>query len=231
MADTAGKVALLAGANGMLGTRLLRQLLSASEYTRTYALSRRPLPMEHARLANRVVRYEALEEQLRNLRCDVAFCCLGTTRRQSRTPEAYRAVDFDLVCRFARVAQAAGAQRFVLVSSVGADAGSRQPYLRLKGEVELALEKLQFRALDIFQPSLLLGHRREWRMTEVVGGLVMPVFNPLLQGRWARWRAIDAGIVAAAMLAATHSGRHGVSRYTYTGIRALANPLRPSARM
>jgi uncharacterized protein YbjT (DUF2867 family) len=231
MADTAGKVALLAGASGKLGARLLQQLLSSSDYTRTYALSRRPLPMEHPRLANRIVRFDALEQQLRNLRCDVAFCCLGTTRHQARTPEAYRAVDFDLVCRFARVAQSAGAQRFVLVSAAGADAGSKQPYLRLKGEVEQALEKLQFRALDVFQPSLLLGHRREWRVTEVLGGVLMPLLNPLLHGGWIRWRAIDAGIVAAAMLAAAQSGRHGVSRYTYAGIRALANPLRPGARM
>ena len=225
MADTVGKVALLAGASGMLGSRVLQQLLSSSDYTRTYALSRRPLAVEHPRLANRIVRYEALEEQLRKLRCDVAFCCLGTTRRQARTPEAFRAVDVDLVCRFARVAQAAGAQRFVLVSSVGASVQARPQYLRMKGEVERALEALQFRALDIFQPSLLLGRRREWRLTEVLGGLAMPLVNPLLQGRWTRWRAIDAGIVAAAMLTAAQSGRHGVCRYTYAGIRALANPL------
>jgi uncharacterized protein YbjT (DUF2867 family) len=226
MADTAGKVALLAGANGMLGARLLEQLLASSEYTRTHALSRRPLAAEHPRLANHIVRYEALEEQLRNVRCDVAFCCLGTNRREARTIEGYRAIDVELVCRFAQVAHKAGAKRFVLVSSAGANAHSRNVYLRVKGEVEQALEMLRFPALDIFQPSLLLGRRRHWRIAEMLGGLAMPVANPLLQGRWVRWRAIDAGVVAAAMLAVARSGRHGVCRYTYAEIRALANPLR-----
>jgi len=225
MAETAGKVALLAGASGMLGGRLLQQLLSSSDFARTYALSRRPLAVEHPRLANRIVRFEALEEQLKGLRCDVAFCCLGTTLRQAGTPAAFRAIDFDLVCRFGRLALAAGAQRLVVVSSVGANPSSRHLYLRVKGEVEQALEALKFHALDIFQPSLLLGHRRGRRLTETLGSLFMPLASPLLQGRWAAWRAIDAGIVASAMSAAALSGRRGIYRYTYTGIRALASPL------
>jgi uncharacterized protein YbjT (DUF2867 family) len=225
MADTTGKVALLAGANGMLGSRLLQQLLASSDYARTYALSRRPLPVEHPRLANRIVRFDAMEEQLKNVRCDVAFCCLGTTLRQAGTAAAFRAVDFDLVCRFARVAQAAGAQRLVLASSAGANCASRSRYLRVKGEVELALQELKFRALDIFQPSLLLGPRPRQHLWGALSAAALPLLNPLIHGRWAIWRAIDAGVVANAMSAAALSGRWGVHRYTYAGIRALASPM------
>src|SRR6185369_10046621 len=40
---------------------------------------------------------------------------------------------------------------------------SRNFYLRVKGETELALIALRFRSLHLMQPSLLLGARREWR--------------------------------------------------------------------
>lgn len=59
MADSAGRTALLAGGSGLVGARLLPLLLDASEYTRVHALSRRPLPLDHPRLANRIVRFDA----------------------------------------------------------------------------------------------------------------------------------------------------------------------------
>lgn len=133
-AGAAGRVALVAGCSGMVGSRLLPLLLEAPEYARVHALSRRPLATEHARLANRVVRFDApLDAQLKGLSCHDAFCCLGTTRRAAGSEAAFRAVDHDLVLAFARAALAAGAERFVLVSAVGADAGSRNLYLRVKG--------------------------------------------------------------------------------------------------
>jgi len=60
---------------------------------------------------------------------------------------------------------------------------------------------------------------------------VMPVVNPLLIGPYARYRAVSARTLAAAMLGAARSGRRGVYRYTYEGIRALeqSKPLRTAA--
>jgi uncharacterized protein YbjT (DUF2867 family) len=222
MAESAGKVALLFGASGLIGASLLELLLDSPEYARTLAVSRRPLPLEHARLANRIVNFDTLEEQLKGLRCDHAYCCLGTTRRQAGSEEAFRKIDHDLVLRCARVALAAGAERFIYVSSVGANATAKNYYLRVKGETESALEALKFRSIDIMQPSLLLGGRREWRPLETLGQLCMPLINPLLHGRWAALRAIEVGTVAAAMRGAARSGRRGVYRYTYRGMRALA---------
>jgi len=85
-----------------------------------------------------------------------------------------------------------------------------------------ALEGLRFRALDILQPSLLLGARRDLRLLELGAQAAMRLLNPLLLGGWSRWRAIPAATVAAAMCGAAGSGRRGVYRYTYDGIRSLA---------
>ena len=61
------KIALLAGASGLVGSLLLDELLATPEYSRVYALSRRPLHREHPRLANRVVRFEQLAVELKGL--------------------------------------------------------------------------------------------------------------------------------------------------------------------
>jgi uncharacterized protein YbjT (DUF2867 family) len=219
----ATRTALVAGGSGLVGRALLPLLLAAPEYARVQALSRRPLPIEHARLANRVLRFDApLDSQLKGLSVQDAFCCLGTTLRAAGSQAAFRAVDHDLVLAFARAAKAAGAERLVVVSSVGADAASKTFYLRVKGETERDLEALRLRSLDILQPSLLLGARREWRALELAGQLAGWALGPLLMGNWSRYRPIEASMVAAAMRGAARSGRVGVARHTYAALRRLA---------
>jgi uncharacterized protein YbjT (DUF2867 family) len=223
MADQTGRVALLAGASGLVGSRLLPLLLGATEYSRVLALTRRPLLFDHARLANRVVRFDAgLEKQLSGLRCNDVFCCLGTTLREAGGQEGFRAVDQDLVLKIANIANTAGAERLVVISSVGANEASKNFYLRVKGETERALERLQFAALDIMQPSILLGLRRNVRPLEFLVQGVFWCVNPLLLGTVARYRGMAAGDVAAAMLGAARGRRRGVNRYGVSEMRALA---------
>lgn len=223
MAEAGGRVALVAGGSGLVGSALLPLLLQAPDYARVTALSRRPLPLESAKLANRVVRFDApLDAQLKGVRCHDAFCCLGTTLRAAGSPAAFRAVDFNLVVAFARAALALGAERFVLVSSVGADPDARTLYLSVKGEAEGAIEALRFRSLHILQPSVLLGLRRERRPLELIAQSLMLALAPLMLGALARYRPISAQQVAAAMLGAARSGKIGVYRYPYPTLQRLA---------
>ena len=233
------RTVLLAGASGLTGGQALDALLGAPDVSRVVAVSRRPLGRDHPRLANRIVQFERLESQLQGVTCDVAFCCLGTTIRQAGSPQRFRAVDLDCVLAFARAARAANAQRFVVMSSVGADPQSRNFYLRTKGEMEEQLAAVGFDSLDILQPSVLLAWRAEMRPLELGARLFMPLVNPLLMGRFAAWRGVAVSTVAAAMLGAMRSGRRGVQRYTWTGIEALARvtararapaPAAPTAR-
>lgn len=222
MDEQTGRVALLAGASGLVGSRLLPLLLGATEYSRVVALTRRPLLLDHARLANRVVRFDAtLGKQLATVRCNDVYCCLGTTLREAGGQEEFRAVDQDLVLRIAHVAQAAGAERLVVMSSVGANEASKNFYLRVKGETERALARLQIPALDIMQPSVLLGMRRNVRPLEFLAQGLLWCINPLLLGSLARYRGMAAGEVAAAMLGAARGRRRGVNRYTVSEMRAL----------
>ena len=134
---------------------------------------------------------------------------------------AFRIVDLDLIVKIATFALSAGAERFIMVSSVGASPAAKNFYLRVKGEAEKAVEQLRFRSLLIMQPSMLLGARRELRTLELVAQPMMRVAGPLLIGKWSRFRAIDAGDVATAMYGATRNMRKGVYRYSYAEIRKL----------
>jgi len=219
MADSEPRVALLAGASGLVGAYVLEALLDAPDFGRVFAVTRRPLGRESSRLANRIVQFDKLESQLKGVACNVALCCLGTTLKQAGSEQAFRQVDMDYVLAFARAARAARAERFVVVSSAGANPGSKVFYLRVKGEMEAALEKMQFPALDILQPGPLLTFRRPG---EIAASILMPVLNPFLTGAREAIRGISPRVVAAAMVGAARSGRRGVYRYTYPALRALA---------
>jgi uncharacterized protein YbjT (DUF2867 family) len=222
MAEGEQKVILLAGASGYVGNLALDVLLDSPDISRVYAITRRPLGREHPRLANRIVQFEQIETQLKGLTCHAALCSLGTTMRQAGSEQAFRQVDFDAVLAFARTAKAAQAQRFVVVSAVGAAPKSKNFYLRTKGEMEEALVGVGFANLDILQPSLLLGWRGEIRPLELLGSVFAPLINPFLTGKRESLRAIAARTVAAAMAGVTRSGRRGVQRYTYSAIQSLS---------
>ncbi len=220
--STTPKIALLAGATGLVGGHLLDCLLDAPDYSRVFALTRRPLGREHPRLANRIVTFPRMAEQLQGLTAQDAFCCIGTTIAEAGSQEAFRAVDVDAVLYFARAARAAQATRFVVVSSARADSASKNFYLRTKGEMEEAIADLGFASVDIMQPSLLLGERRSGRFLEDLAKLFAPVYGPMLMGAREALRPIPAQTVARAMLGAARGGRRGVYRYTYGALRQLA---------
>jgi len=191
--------ALIAGASGLIGGLLLRELLAADEHRQVVAVGRRPVEVEHPRLRQATVDFAALEKSGEVLQADDAFCCLGTTIRRAGSREAFRAVDHGAVLAFAWAAKRAGARRFFVVSSLGADADARGFYLRVKGETEDALAVLGFEVLNILRPSLLLGPRAEFRAGERIAQAALWLAEPLLFGRWGKYRAIEAATVARAM--------------------------------
>lgn len=203
--------ALIAGASGLVGGHLLRELLRVDEYDRVIAVGRRPLDVVDPKLSQVVTDFTALDRVTPDLKADDAFCCLGTTRRQAGSAEAFRAVDHGAVLAFAWAAQRAGARRFFLVSAMGADPASRIFYNRVKGETEEALRVLRFATLGLLRPGLLLGTRATPRLGERVAAAIFWLVDPLLVGRLAKYRPIEAEVVARAMLRCSFgTGARGV---------------------
>ena len=217
------RTALIAGATGLTGQQLLKQLLADARYTEVHVLVRRHVFAPHTKLIEHIVDLAALPN-LPTLpkSADDAFCCLGTTIKITGSKAAFRIVDFDYVVNFARAAKKSGAQRFVVMSSLGADPESGVFYSRVKGEMEEALRELGFAELHIFQPSFLLGNRSESRPGERFGIAAFQLISPLLFGPARKYRAIEVTDVARAMVRAACLQRSGAHVYLSDEIQKMA---------
>lgn len=202
--------ALLVGATGLVGGHLLELLLQAPGYGRVEVLARRPLGREHPKLRAHVVDFTRLDALTDGVQVADVFCALGTTIARAGSQDAFRQVDHDHVLAVARWARARGAAQFLLVSALGAAAGSRVFYNRVKGETEADLQRLGYPALVMVRPSLLLGERAEFRAGERVAEAVLRPLRPLMRGPLRAYRPIPARAVAAAMLRLAQERRPGV---------------------
>ncbi|MFB0613261.1 NAD-dependent epimerase/dehydratase family protein [Aurantiacibacter poecillastricola] len=132
---------------------------------------------------------------------DAVICALGTTHRKAGSQEGVREVDHDLVLEVAQAAKKAEVRNFVQISSVGADAFSRNSYLKVKGETERDLRALRLKRLDIMRPGLLRGRRQnDLRPVEMAGQVLAPLADMLLVGGRTKYRSIRAYDVASAAL-------------------------------
>ncbi len=201
---------LLAGATGMVGAATLTLLLTDERVTHVVAPTRRPVP-PHAKLLNPIMTSEDLQPDATWWAVDGAISALGTTRSNAGSAAAYRAIDYDYALAIARQVRGAGATRFALTSSMGADARSRFVYPRTKGELEDAVDQLGFRSLTLVRPGFLGGERSEHRPVEAVLGSLLRIVGPVLP---AAARISPAATVAALLVdAVLHgtAGRHVVT--------------------
>jgi uncharacterized protein YbjT (DUF2867 family) len=183
---------------------------------------RRQLPaLTRAKVTQRVAELGGLTPDDFHGAQDV-FCALGTTIRKAGSQEAFRRVDLELPLRAAEQALKAGAEQFVVVSSVGADAASKNFYLRTKGELERELAKLPFHAVHILRPSLLLGKRAEFRLGEAIAMKIAPALDLLTLGALCKYHSVRAEVVGKAMVAAAKQGGAGTHVYEYQEIVKLA---------
>jgi uncharacterized protein YbjT (DUF2867 family) len=210
--------ALLVGATGLTGAKLLARLLRSPAYLAVHVLARRPLQLRHPKLHVRQVDFDALgPEDLPAV--DDVYCCLGTTMRAAGSREAFRRVDHDHVVHVARLARERGASRLAVVSAIGADRASPFFYNRVKGDMEAAVASLGYGSVTLARPSLLAGDRSERRPAERAGLALARVLAPLIP---ARWRAVPADALAAAMLHFALRGEPGVRVVTSARLQAFA---------
>ncbi|MBC6697649.1 Rossmann-fold NAD(P)-binding domain-containing protein [Hymenobacter puniceus] len=204
------KTALIAGASGLIGSQLLPLLLASDRYAKVVAVGRRPLPIVHPKLEQRILDFDHLEEHRFALIADDVYCCLGTTMRQAGSKKAFYTVDYLYVVKLAALTAGNFAVQLLVVSAMGADEKSRIYYNRVKGEMEEAVRQTPFRAVHLFRPSLLLGERSEQRLGERVGAALLRALRPVLLGPLRRYRAVEAATVARAMLRAATQDTIGI---------------------
>lgn len=209
-APAAARVALVAGATGLVGREVLAALLTDKRYTAVHCVGRRPLTLSHPKLFSHVVDFAAASTLAGLPPVDDVFIALGTTLKVAGSRPAFRTVDFEAVVALARAARAAGACKLGVISAMGANADSGVFYSRVKGEMEDALAQLGYQTLIIARPSMLAGDRdalaQAARPAEKLGLLAMTLFKPLIP---ANYQAITARQVAHALLSAVQNTEQG----------------------
>jgi uncharacterized protein YbjT (DUF2867 family) len=200
------KIALLAGTTGLIGSQLLDLLLQSSDYEKVIAISRKPLDKAHTKLSNLVCELNQLQNHVSELKADDVFCCLGTTMKNAKTKEAFRAVDYDAPLALAKIAKENRAKQYLIISALGANKDSSIFYNKVKGEVEEAIAQIGFDSFHIFQPSLLTGPRKEQRTGEEAAQVFYKIFGFLIPKKFA---SIESIKVAKAMVALAKEERRG----------------------
>lgn len=213
---SSSRIALVAGASGLVGREILKALLADASVTAVHSLGRRTLQLSHPKLTQHQVDFAALAASPSALLTalgdiDEAYIALGTTIKVAGSQEAFRAVDFDAVVAVAQAARAAGATQLGVVTAMGADTKSSIFYNRVKGETEAVLGTIGFSTLVIARPSFLAGDRealgQPLRGGEKLALNVSKWLAPLIP---ANYRSIDVRKVAAGLLAGVREARPGV---------------------
>jgi uncharacterized protein YbjT (DUF2867 family) len=207
---------MLLGATGLVGRELLTLLRAEPDVERIVVLVRRPLaPFDDPKVRKEIVDFEALGSRSDLFSVDQIFCALGTTIKQAGSQPAFRRVDLEYPLVAARLGVEHGARHYLVVTALGASAGSRVFYNRVKGELEDALRTLPYRSVSIARPSLLLGDRQEHRLGEELGKR----FGWLAPGRY---RPVSARAVALSLVLAAREDRPGLRIIESEEIRRLA---------
>ena len=190
-------IANVIGATGLVGKKLVIQLLENNNFEKIIIFVRRDSGIKHQKLEQHIVDFSNIETWGTKLTGDILFSALGTTLKQAGSKEKEYEVDFTYNLNFAMKAKENGIKNYVLVSSVGANSKSKIFYTRMKGELDDAVSKLGFENLVILRPSSLVGDRRQKRMVEVVS---IPIAIFLTKLILKKYRPIKDEIVAKAMI-------------------------------
>lgn len=218
-----GKTAVLLGATGLIGSKLLQKLLDSSDYSQVNILVRKPVDITHPKLHVQIVDFSNTNNYYQALGTgDVIFCCIGTTMKNvNGNKTKYRSIDYDIAVNAAKWGIENGFSRYSIVSAIGADSKSSNFYLRLKGEVEDKISSLGYSTIDIFRPSLLMGKRKDQRAEERFAQMVFPLVAFLFVGGWRKYKPVQAEAVARAMLNASLANRTGRNIYEYDQIKNM----------
>ncbi len=209
---------VLAGATGLTGGLVLNRLLNQDGVSQVISIGRRSTGVDHPKL--REIRWDG-QSPLPEIHANAFICCLGTTRKKAGSAAAFRQVDLDLPLTLAHALKKQGCETMVVVSAMGADAGSMLLYPQTKGELEEKLERVGFRSLALLRPSLIAGDRREWRPLERVAERLFSAIKPVLVGRLENYRSIKAEQIADAIVKLVIKPRSGVNVYLSESIKRV----------
>jgi len=147
---------LVIGATGATGRELVNKLLIDGDFSLVTIFVRTDPNIKHKKLKINVIDFKELEKYKDIIKGDILFSALGTTKKDAGGKDEQHEIDYTYQYEFAKTAAENGVANYSLVSSVGANAKSSFFYPKIKGALEEAVKKLDFKKIDIFQPPMLI---------------------------------------------------------------------------
>ncbi|SDM24623.1 NAD dependent epimerase/dehydratase family protein [Daejeonella rubra] len=213
---------ILVGASGLIGSNLLSELIRSEAISEILLVLRRSTGISNPKVKELILNFDELNTYSSEIQGDIIYSCLGTTKSETPDPALYRKIDLEYPLNLAKFGLQNGVSQFHIISSLGADAESSNSYLKLKGELEQELKKLNIPSLHIYQPSFLIGERKENRLADKIMKPISSLIDPLLIGPLKKYRSIKAADVAKVMLNQSIKDLKGTFIYPSIQIQELA---------
>lgn len=195
------RTAIVFGGTGLVGRALIDELVKSDDYDIIKVFIRGRINIQKAsKIITFVVDFDNIESFSKDITGDDLFICLGTTIKKAGSVKRMEEIDRNLPVKISAIASKNGVRYVAVVSSIGANAGSSNYYLRIKGEMEKGISDQDFESVAILRPSLLLGEREEQRMGEKAGKIMMKFVGIFLTGKLRKYRGIEGRSVAKAMI-------------------------------
>ena len=148
--------ALVIGATGATGRELVQLLLKDDDFSQVSIFVRTAPNIKHEKLKIHVIDFKEIGKNKDLIKGDILFSALGTTKKDAGGKDQQYEIDYTYQYEFAKIAAENGVGQLSLVSSVGANSKSSFFYPKIKGALEEAVKKLNFKKIDIFQPPMLI---------------------------------------------------------------------------
>ena len=215
------KTAIILGATGLTGGKLLELLLLEPDYTKIKLFSRSSIGITDPKIEEYLGDMFNLKDLKDKFTGDIVFCCIGTTKSKTPNKDFYKKIDYGIPKSAAQLAKENGIRTFIVISALGANEKSPIFYNRIKGQMEAAVLKAQIPRTYILQPSLIAGKREERRIGEWIFKQLMRVANLVMAGSLKKYKSIHPKTIAKAMVWLASNEYKGVRISSYS-IQELA---------
>jgi len=193
------KTAIILGATGLTGGILLNNLIEDNSFEKIKLFSRKSVAIKSDKIEEYLIDVLQLEKYKNKFIADVVFCCVGTTAAKTKDIAKYKQIDYGIPVTAVKIAKENNIDTFVVISSMGANASSTTFYSKTKGEMERDVLRQNIKNTYIVRPSLIGGHRNEFRIGERIGKGVMSLLNPMFLGRLKKYKMIHPEKIASCM--------------------------------
>ena len=201
------KTAILLGATGLTGGVLLHLLLDDPDFDKVIVFTRRTTGVIHPKLEEHIVDLLHLDLVKKEIRGEVIYCCIGTTKAKTPNKKLYAKIDYGIPVQAGKIAAENGIQSFIVISALGSNPKSRIFTTTSKDEWKKPCYSYISPFTD-FTSSLIGGKRQEKRTAENISKFVMGALDFIIP---TKYKMVTPQEIAKTMIHLTkHPSQHTI---------------------